>query len=1373
LTGVLTLSGADTLANYQAAIESVTYLNTSEDPSADTRTVSLQVDDGQAANHASNTVTRDVGVTPVNDPPVVTGGGTLAYGENDTAKVVDNTIRLSDAENDSLTGAHVTISTNHQAAEDVLSFTPTGNITGSFDASSGVLTLSGADTAAQYEAALRSVSYENTSDNPSTSARTITFDVTDVHGDTGAAASSTVTVAAVNDAPVNILPADAAVGTAFSNTAMAIGGVAVSDVDAGDGTMTVHVTVANGSATFSLAGGSGVSAGANGSGDVTLSGSASQLNAALATLSYKSHDGFTGIDTISVVTNDGGNTGSGGAKSDSGSIHVGVVPQVFVIDNTDATADSASAGTASNPFNSVASFNALAPHGNGDFIYVMKGSGTYSEASGFTLKNNEHVYGQGQTLQFVNPVTGEIVTVGTGSAGDAPVISITGAGQAGVTLAQGNTLEGFDIATTGGGQIGMRDIGASVGALTVRDVSITGKGMAVDIGHGGTLDVVLDKLTSTAAAEGVKLAGGLLSGSFSVSDTSSSISGSSVAGFHVGDGLSGSGGTFSVNYGGTISTTGTASTLQIEDRPFGAGALNFSGDLTHSAGNGYGVFIDSISGGAITLSGNDTLDTGTSAAVSIGGVMGGSVTLSGNQDIHTTSGAGISTSGGTQPINFTGSQITINTTTGTGISSAYQGTTTFDNSGGGLHIVTSGGTGITGTAGTLVIMGSGNTITANNGTAVNLANTTIGAPGLNFQSISSSGAANGIVLDNTGSLGSLVVTGTGLANSGGTISGTTGDGISVTSGAIRLAYMLVLNVAGNGINLANLLRTDNTFNDGTVTGFGSSGGQTADAVHWVNTGSNDGALTVSNSTISNGAGGNDGIFAEAQDSGAMALTVSGSAFFDLFGDAIQVNGITGATGTQRVTIQNSTFQNAVAGTGNGGISLNPFGDVAFFADVNNNQFNSVMNPVTTLGAIGVTNGGTAHADITLRNNTIDHIAGGRGITVTADGGTTDLLIDNNSVDNLGSTSKSAINVNFINNSTLATSGAGNVTVSNNDIGQHGATAGNLWTSGNGTANAILLQALNGASMTAAVTDNVVDANTTSVIEVVRLRAAATSGFGGGTISATVSGNDLQDTETTTHVEFDATAGTSTLGGTVNLSISGNTLPGSGAGVIKLTENAGGAINVTQASASAVSTADNGATVTATGSPTYGAASPAIPSTPSLPLLATGTNSADGGTHDAHAITTLELASAAAAAANRWAQLPLSQAQLDTLSNLTFAVGFLSGGEVGTQAPGLIVLDNDADGIGWNVDASPMDDLEFAGAGTLLHANTADAATQVDLLTVVMHEMGHALGLSDLYGAGDSGDIMYGYIEAGERRLPAEHDVAVTLVGTPYEVGAGP
>ena len=47
-TGVLTLTGTTTVANYQAALRSVTYANTSDNPSAPTRTISFQVNDGDA-----------------------------------------------------------------------------------------------------------------------------------------------------------------------------------------------------------------------------------------------------------------------------------------------------------------------------------------------------------------------------------------------------------------------------------------------------------------------------------------------------------------------------------------------------------------------------------------------------------------------------------------------------------------------------------------------------------------------------------------------------------------------------------------------------------------------------------------------------------------------------------------------------------------------------------------------------------------------------------------------------------------------------------------------------------------------------------------------------------------------------------------------------------------------------------------------------------------------------------------------------------------------------------------------------------------------------------------------------------------------------
>ena len=83
--------------------------------------------------------------------------------------------------------ATVQITGNYQNGQDVLSFTNTANITGSWNATNGTLTLTGPDTVADYQAALQAVKYQNTSDNPSTATRTVSFTVND-----GAANSNTV-----------------------------------------------------------------------------------------------------------------------------------------------------------------------------------------------------------------------------------------------------------------------------------------------------------------------------------------------------------------------------------------------------------------------------------------------------------------------------------------------------------------------------------------------------------------------------------------------------------------------------------------------------------------------------------------------------------------------------------------------------------------------------------------------------------------------------------------------------------------------------------------------------------------------------------------------------------------------------------------------------------------------------------------------------------------------------------------------------------------------------------------------------------------------------------------------------------------------------
>jgi len=100
-------------------------------------------------------------------------------------------------------------------------------------------------------------------------------------------------------APVNTLPT---AQTAAEDGALAISGLSVSDVDAD--LSAVALSVSNGTLDVSLAGGALISAGANGSVALTLSGSEAQVNAALATLTYRGSAQFSGSDVLGVASSD-------------------------------------------------------------------------------------------------------------------------------------------------------------------------------------------------------------------------------------------------------------------------------------------------------------------------------------------------------------------------------------------------------------------------------------------------------------------------------------------------------------------------------------------------------------------------------------------------------------------------------------------------------------------------------------------------------------------------------------------------------------------------------------------------------------------------------------------------------------------------------------------------------------------------------------------------------------------------------------------------------------------------------------------------------------------------------------------------------------
>ena len=197
-TGTLTLTGTSTVANYQIALQSVTYTNASQNPSTLARTVQVQVNDGTVNSNAS---TRTVTVAAVNDAPVVTAGTTFTFTEGDAATPIATTLTATDADDTNLESATVQITANYQNGQDVLAFTPQAGITGVFNAATGTLTLTGSSSVANYQIALRTVAYANASNNPSQLTRTVTFVVND--GDVNSAgATSTINVLAVNDAPL-------------------------------------------------------------------------------------------------------------------------------------------------------------------------------------------------------------------------------------------------------------------------------------------------------------------------------------------------------------------------------------------------------------------------------------------------------------------------------------------------------------------------------------------------------------------------------------------------------------------------------------------------------------------------------------------------------------------------------------------------------------------------------------------------------------------------------------------------------------------------------------------------------------------------------------------------------------------------------------------------------------------------------------------------------------------------------------------------------------------------------------------------------------------------------------------------------------------
>lgn len=144
---------------------------------------------------------------------------------------------------------------------------------------------------------------------------------------------------------------------------------------------------------------------------------------------------------------------------------------------------------------------------------------------------------------------------------------------------------------------------------------------------------------------------------------------------------------------------------------------------------------------------------------------------------------------------------------------------------------------------------------------------------------------------------------------------------------------------------------------------------------------------------------------------------------------------------------------------------------------------------------------------------------------------------------------------------------------------------------------------------------------------------------------------------------------------------------------------------------------------------------------------------------------------------RWRESGISVERLQALESAEYEFAALGDGVLGEVGrPGVVSFDLDAAGWGWYIDVSPELDDEFTvfdpANGWL--ATSPRANGRIDLLTAMMHEQGHLLGLAH---DAKSGQLLSPGLQPGVRRLPSGQEVTaddsesgtelVVFIATPF------
>ena len=325
----LTLSGVDTVAIYQQVLRTVTYDNSSQDPNLTDRSITFVANDG---TDNSNVGTTTVMMSEVDDAPTNTVPVAQSTDEDTILTFSSgggNAISISDVDaggGDMAVTLNATNGTLTLSGIAGLAFT-TGDGT---DDASMVFT----GTIAAINTALEGMTFDPTPEyNGAASVQIITDD----QGNTGSGGPLTdddtvaITVNAIDDAPINNVPVTQSVDedTILTFSAGGSNAISISDVDAGSGDMAVTLNATNGTLTLSGIGRLAFTTG-DGTADASMvfTGTITAINTALEGMTFDPTPDYSGAASVQIITDDQGNTGSGGPLTDDDTVAITVAMTV-------------------------------------------------------------------------------------------------------------------------------------------------------------------------------------------------------------------------------------------------------------------------------------------------------------------------------------------------------------------------------------------------------------------------------------------------------------------------------------------------------------------------------------------------------------------------------------------------------------------------------------------------------------------------------------------------------------------------------------------------------------------------------------------------------------------------------------------------------------------------------------------------------------------------------------------------------------------------------------------------------------------------------------------------------------------------------------